>query len=130
MIGLDTNVLVRYLVTDDLVQAKKATRLIEGAVSKGDKFFINTIVLCELAWVLSAAYDYPKAIIIETLEKILMTQQFEIEDKATVRQALDQFKTSSADFSDCLLSSRNLALGCTVTASFDKRFTSLSQMVL
>jgi predicted nucleic-acid-binding protein len=59
MIGLDTNVLARYLVRDD-------------------PGFINRIVLCELVWVLESAYGYSKDTIVAVLEKLLRTSQLKI----------------------------------------------------
>lgn len=116
MKGLDTNVLVRYLVQDDPEQSRTAVRCIES-----DTCFINAIVLCELVWVLEAAYRYPKDIIAATLEKILQTGDFEIEDRDTAWQALADYRSTKADFADCLIAHRNIAAGCEETATFDKR---------
>ena len=74
MIGVDTNVLVRYIVQDDIEQSKDATRFIEKRISSSNPGFINQIVLCELVWVLKRAYGYEKTIIFEVLEKILQTK--------------------------------------------------------
>jgi len=60
MIGLDTNILIRYLTQDDPEQSKKATREIEKRLNAGDEFFIADIVLCELVWVLESAYGYDR----------------------------------------------------------------------
>ena len=64
MIGVDTNVLVRYIVQDDVEQSKIASRFIEGLISSSKPGFVNQIVLCELVWVLKRAYHYDKTIII------------------------------------------------------------------
>ncbi len=73
MIGLDTNLLVRYLTRDDAPQyAKaKAKALIDKTTARGDGFVINTVVLCEVAWVLRAAYGYSRDEITDALEQIL-----------------------------------------------------------
>lgn len=120
MIGLDTNVLVRFLVEDDVHQAKRARELIEQTADK-EPLFINQIVLCELVWVLSYAYDYPKPTLLDVLEKILSTKQFEIEEREVVWAALMSYKKTKADFSDCLLGTKNHQLGCTYTATFDQK---------
>ena len=52
MIGLDTNVLVRYLVQDDPTQTRQANALIDRAAARETAMFINHVVMCELAWVL------------------------------------------------------------------------------
>lgn len=125
MIGLDTNVLVRYLVQDDPAQSLQAGRTIERHCTVDDPCFVNGIVLCEIVWVLESAYDYPKAIIAEVLEKLLMTSALQIADKGVVWTALDDYRTSKADFADCLIGRTNRVWGCTETATFDKALKSL-----
>jgi len=120
MTGLDTNVLIRYLTQDDPVQSAQANQLIEQTFSEGKSLFINHIVLCELIWVLTKAYNYPKSDVVEVIEKILLVHQFEIEDKNSVLAALNDFKTSRADFADCLIGMKNYNAGCEKTWSFDK----------
>jgi predicted nucleic-acid-binding protein len=126
MIGLDTNILVRYLVQDDIQQANKANHLIENAVTNEEVFWINHIVICELIWVLSKAYDYPKAVLLLVLEKLLLTKQFEIQDKNAVWDAINRYQNSQADFADCLIGSINHAADCSVTLTFDKSAAKLS----
>jgi len=125
VIGLDTNVLARYLTQDDPVQSAKTNQLIEQTVTDGNSFFINQIVLCELVWVLTRAYNYPKSDVVQVIEKILLTRHFEIEDKNTVSQALNYYKTSRADFADCLIGLKNSNNGCDKTLSFDKAASSI-----
>jgi predicted nucleic-acid-binding protein len=114
--GLDTNVLVRYIVRDDAAQAARAARELE----RDERFLISSIVLCELVWVLEAGYDFPRAEIAATLEKILATAQFDVEDKDMALAALDDFLASGADFSDCLIGRRNRAAGAVQTVTFDR----------
>lgn len=121
MIGLDTNVLVRYLVEDEPGQASQAARVVESA----DRCFLGAIVLCELTWVLEDVYGFDRASLIDTLEKLVVTAEFEIEDKDLVLGALRDFRSSKADFSDCLLGQRNRAAGCTETLTFDRALRAL-----
>jgi predicted nucleic-acid-binding protein len=136
MTGLDTNVLVRYLTQDDPVQSERANQLIEQTLLEGKSLFINHIVLCELVWVLTRAYDYPKSDVVDVIEKILLAHQFEIEDKSSVWEALNDLKTSRADFADCLIGVKNRQAGCEKTWSFDQAtnvldsFTSLETVHL
>ena len=116
MTGLDTNVLLRYLVRDEPTQAARATRELE----RDEHFLIGSVVLCELVWVLDAGYGFSRAEIGGTLEKILATAQFEIEDKDLALGALDDFRSSRADFSDCLVGRRNRAAGAAETVTFDR----------
>ena len=116
MTGLDTNVLVRYLVRDEPTQAARATRELE----RDERFLIDGIVLCELVWVLETGYGFSRRDIAATLEKILATAQFEIESKDLALAALADFRQSTADFSDRFLGRRNRAAGATATVTFDR----------
>lgn len=121
MIGLDTNVLVRYLTQDDAAQARRANTLLSEAAAKGDRCFIGSVVLCELAWVLRGAYDFDKATIVSVLERILATAQFAIDEKDLVRRAVDDYRTGKADFADYVIGHRGHEAGCAATATFDRR---------
>lgn len=120
MKGLDTNVLVRYLVKDDAKQAEMASAWIRKAIASGEDCFINHIVLCELVWVLESAYGFPKKEIADVLEKILITRQFEIESKDIVRQAIHDYRHGSGDIADYLIGRINHSHGCDVTGTFDR----------
>lgn len=120
MIGLDTNVLVRYLTRDDPAQYAKAAAFIHAAIDRGDQFLVNTAVLCELAWVLTAAYDYSREEIATALDRIFATAQFEIERLDDARQALGDFRATKADFSDALIGRINRSLGADHTVTFDR----------
>lgn len=116
MNGLDTNVLIRYLVADDVTQAAKAKRYIESGSN-----YVNCIVLCEVVWVLESAYGYNKDAVIATLEQLLSTHEVEVEDAEVALAALQDYRRSTAGFTDCLIGHRNAAHGCKETGSFDKR---------
>ncbi len=121
MIGIDTNVLVRYLAQDDPEQTMIATELIEKKCIDNNPAFINHIVLCETMWVLERLYNVKKILMIEIIEKILNTEQFEIYEIDIVWKALQEFKhKNKVDFADCLLSLINMDNGCNKTVTFDK----------
>ena len=120
MIGLDTNVLVRYLTQDDPTQFAKAAAFIDAASEREEQFLVNTPVLCELVWVLAAVYDYSREEIAQALEQIFTTAQFEIERLDEARQALGDFRSSKADFSDALIGRINRSLGAKRTVTFDR----------
>lgn len=125
MIGLDTNVLVRYLVQDDPTQARQASTLIDRAAAQETAMYINHVVMCELAWVLGRGYGYARTSLAEIIEKILLGRQFEIEKKDLVWSALANFKASRADFADCLIGVINDLAGCESTLTFDRSAASL-----
>lgn len=119
MIGIDTNVIVRYIVQDDPKQAKAATKLIEQVCSPENPGFLNHIVLCEIAWVLKRSYKQSKKSICQIIEQIIRTDRMVVEDIQLVWKALETFKETKADFSDCLLGQRNLQAGCEYTSTLD-----------
>ena len=121
MIGLDTNVLVRYIVQDDPGQAAAAERLIEGRCTAQAPGYVSILVLVELVWVLTSAYDYEKAAVIPVIRQLLRTAEFTVEDRPTVWAALREFESGGADFADYLIAHRNRAHGCKRTCTFDSR---------
>lgn len=130
MKGVDTNVLVRYLVRDDTEQAKIASACIQKMIASGELCFINIIVLCELVWVLESAYGFHKKEIADVLEKILMTKQFEIESKDIVRHAVNDYRDGQADFADYIIGRTNSLKGCDFTFTFDRLLGRQGKFVL
>jgi predicted nucleic-acid-binding protein len=121
MKGLDTNVLVRYIVQDDAKQSRCATNFIEKECSIENPAFISGIVLCELVWVLETAYEYLREEIAPVLEKILRARQFHIHEPHVIWQALRGYKQKGADFADHYILSLNANHNCEHTATFDKK---------
>ena len=119
MIGVDTNVLVRYFVRDELHQTQAADELLD-ALSHDEPGWICLIVLVELVWALRFTYRFERAKIVGTIEALLRSRDVVLEQEATVRQALLLFRNSNADFADCLISSLARAAGCSKTVTFDK----------
>lgn len=121
MKALDTNILARYLRDDDPVQSKRAAHFIQRAARQNEPLFVNHVVLCELVWILSSVYEHRKEEIVDMIEAVLLTGQFQLEDKSSIELALEDYKKSKADFSDCLIGRRNRACGSETTLSFDRR---------
>jgi predicted nucleic-acid-binding protein len=120
MIGLDTNVLVRYLMQDDPAQAKRASTAIESAAGRGERMRLSAITLCELVWVLESAYDQARADVARALEQIVRTADFDLEHARHVRTAIEQYRSTPADFADVLIGLVNEAAGCEYTLTFDR----------
>ena len=121
MIGLDTNVLIRYLVQDDRKQARQATSFIERNCTDDDPGFIGQIVLCELAWVLESNYNQTREQITAVIEQLLRVAQIELMEPEVVWRALNDYRSSNVDFPDHLLARVNESSGCEVTITFDKK---------
>ncbi|MBC5823525.1 MAG: type II toxin-antitoxin system VapC family toxin [Candidatus Eremiobacteraeota bacterium] len=123
MIGLDTNVLVRLLVRDDAKQAVAAQALLETRCSPEEPGFINSIVLCELFWVLETAYEYERRDIAKAIGTLLRVSGLTIERADAVWAALKEYQEAGTDFADGLLSRINIEAGCEYTMTFDRAAT-------
>ncbi|HUW98347.1 MAG TPA: type II toxin-antitoxin system VapC family toxin [Acidiferrobacter sp.] len=129
MLGIDTNVLVRFLVRDDEAQFEKARRLIKHEVSAGRRVFVSQLVIMETEWVLRSRYAVPKSQVIAALSGLLDAADVQIEDEPTIEQTLFTWKDTAADFADCLIGAKNRRLGCQATASFDSKASRLPGFV-
>ena len=119
MIGLDTNVLVRYIAQDDSKQSPKATRLIE-ALTVDAPGYVSIVSVVELVWVLTGCYALTRSEICEVLETLLRTKEIIVANADTIWKALRLFKEGKADFADCLIERSANEAGCNHTATFDR----------
>jgi predicted nucleic-acid-binding protein len=119
MIGLDTNVLVRFITLDDETQSGTAKELILKYSGISKALFVNNIVLCELLWVLKKGYKYSKKQLLEVLEVLLTTKEIAFENRNLVSQASLAYKNGKADFSNYLTFAINEKRKCKCTYSFD-----------
>ena len=131
MIGLDTNVLVRYLTQDDAQQAAIATRLIDHDLSSRRPGFISLVVLVEMCWVLKRLYSATEKELNDTVSDLLQARQFQVEhhevvQAATLRMAACPVTTG---FVDTLIVEINKSAGCSHTVSFDKGAVKSAGMV-
>jgi len=129
MLGVDTNVLVRYLTRDDQPQYEKARRMIVREVAKGEPVLISLLVLLETEWVLRSRYEMAKADMVTAFSALLDTADLTFEDEPSVETAVYSWKDSAADFADCLIEARNRRLGCRATATFDVRALKLAGFI-
>lgn len=120
MIGLDTNVIVRYLTQDDPKQSATATRFLEKSLSATEPGYISLIVLIEVVWVLISCYAMDRSSIASIIEQLLTTQQLKIESAEIVWRAQRRYVTAKADFSDALIAECAKAAGCQKAVTFDR----------
>jgi predicted nucleic-acid-binding protein len=118
MIGLDTNVLVRYIMQDDPRQSAKATMLIES-LDVDRPGFIGLVSVVELYWVLTSCYELTNDQVKQALDILLRTKQIVVDRADQVLRALRVFETGKADFADCLIERTAAAAGCEQTMTFD-----------
>lgn len=130
MIGLDTNVLVRYVVQDDPGQSASATRLIEGTLSAEEPGFVTLVTLAELEWVLEDCYGAGRKEVFAVIEGLLMSRQLRVEHPDVAWRALRAWKDSKADLSDAIIGQACLAAGCEKVATFDKAASQLDGFTL
>ena len=136
MIGIDTNVLVRHMVQDDAGQAALASELIENRCSVAAPGHVNLVVLCELVWVLSAAYGFSRAQIAGALRQILVTESLDIQEHTLAWCAVRDYAEGHCDYADGIIARLNAAHGTATTFTFDRQaghsfgFTLLSAATL
>lgn len=121
MLGIDTNVLVRFLVRDDEAQFERARKLIKRETSRGEPVFVSQLVLLETEWVLRSRYNATKAEIVTTMSALLESREVQFEEETAVEEAVFVWKKSSAEFADCLIAAHHRAHGCRATATFDSK---------
>jgi predicted nucleic-acid-binding protein len=129
MIGLDTNVLVRYIMQDDAKQAAKAAALVESLTVEVPGF-VSLVSVVELGWVLSSSYDLTREQVAQTLDLLLRTKQMVVDRADQVLSALRVFKGGSADFADCLIERTAASAGCDRTMTFDAGAAKTAGMTL
>ena len=117
MIGIDTNLLVRIIVDDDHIQAHRAKKLIE----QHTPVFVSTVVLCETFWILESRYKFTKKDLLQCIENILRSQQFDIEHRDAMWLAFSDFQHLNIGFSDCAIGAIGRIHGLEYIATFDKK---------
>lgn len=118
MIGLDTNVLVRYIMQDDPKQSPMATALM-GSLDADNPGFVALVSVLELYWVLTSCYDLTGSQVKQALEVLLRTKQIIVDQADRVLKALRVFDEGKADFADCLIERTASSAGCAKTMTFD-----------
>ena len=129
MIGLDTNVLVRYIMQDDARQAAKANKLMESLTAQ-EPGFIALASVVELVWVLSSAYNLKRSQIVQALDLMLRSTQLVVDQADQVLRALRAYDAGKADFADCLIERTAAAAGCVRTMTFDVAAAKTAGMTL
>ena len=129
MLGIDTNVLVRFLVRDDETQFERVRKLIKRETSRGQPIFVSQLVLLETEWVLRSRYGVSKSELVAAMSALLESREVQFEDESSVEEAVFVWKDSSADFTDCLINAHHRARGCRATATLDTKASKLDGFV-
>ncbi len=118
MIGIDTNVLVRFLVHDDPEQSARAAAAF-GRLTAADPGYLTTVVLAESYWVLGRAYSFAGEEVLSALEDLMAAEEIAVQDPRQAAAAIEAAR-SGADFADALVASACTARGCRSILSFDE----------
>jgi predicted nucleic-acid-binding protein len=129
MIGLDTNVIVRYIMLDDPKQSAKAIHLIES-LDADHQGFISVVSMIELYWVLSACYELTRDQMVQAFDGLLRTKEIVVDRADQVHRALRVFENGKADFADCLIERTAADFGCDQTFTFDVKAAKHAGMTL
>jgi predicted nucleic-acid-binding protein len=130
MIGLDTNVLVRYVLRDDANQAEVANKLIEKCIAEQVLIVISLLTIQETEWVLRACAKIDKARIITLFKALLESADVLIESEDILEETLLHYENSNADFSDCLMVVKYQQLACDHMVTFDSKAAKIEGAVL
>jgi len=120
MIGLDTNVLLRFLAQDDPTQSPRATELIENRLTIEDPGFVSLVCVLEIVWVLGSLYKRSPAQIADHVEMILAADTLEVQNEQEVYQAVIALRNGSGSFEDALIGALAAWRGCSTTLTFDQ----------
>jgi predicted nucleic-acid-binding protein len=120
MIGLDTNVLVRYLAQDDPVQSRKATEIIERGLTDQNPGFLSVVAMVETVWALDRAYHLAAHKIAAAVERMLQADMFVVENEQQVFAAMIALKEGHS-FADAIIAALGAKAGCSFTLTFDQK---------
>ncbi len=130
MIGLDTNILIRYLAQDDAVQAARATRIIEHRLTEKRLGYISLVTIVETVWVLDRVYGLSNSEVAQTIERVLEADTLFVQNEQEVFTATMALKTGQAGSADALIGALGIWAGCTANLTFDKKAARLDQFQL
>lgn len=130
MIGLDTNVVLRYLLRDDPRQTALVADLIENQLSTEERGFISLVVTAEIVWNLISNYDFTRDEVIGALDRLLSIHSLQLQSDTEISEAVEIMRRNPASFPDALINALAKAEGCTTTYTFDRKASRLPGFTL
>jgi predicted nucleic-acid-binding protein len=125
MIGIDTNILLRWLLypeDGDFGSSRAEIDLVEKTINtKGAEFFVNSIVLAETTWILEQKLKLARVDVCDVVDRLLYSTNITVGDLAAVDEARQTYEATNIGFADCLIARINSRAGCTHTLTFDKK---------
>ena len=129
MIALDTNVLVRYLVNDDIEQAQLARDLLANLTSQNPGFICREVIM-ELAWVCDRCYGFSRDQIATVFEELIATAELHVEAAEDVFRAVHGYRRGDSEFSDQMIAAAASRFDNVPLYTFDKQVAQLDGAVL
>jgi predicted nucleic-acid-binding protein len=121
MIGLDTNVVVRYLTQDDPQQSRRASQIFDQQLTSAEPGFLSVVTMVETVWVLDRAYRFSGREIAAAVELLLQTDVLVMENEQEVFTAMTVLKEKQGDFTDAMIAALGAKAGCQHTVTFDQK---------
>ena len=119
MTGLDTNILVRFFLQDDAVKGNLATKVM-SSLSVDETGWVGIPVLLDLVWEMTHNHKMKRVEVFQILDKLLSSREIVVEQSEIVRESLNLYRNTRADFADCLIAASAKAAGCSRTVTFDR----------
>lgn len=123
--GIDTNVLLRWLIApdeQDIGSSKSEIEAVERTIrSKNAEFFVNPVVIAETTWILEQKLKLDRVSICDVVDRLLYSINITVGEAPAVNDARQSYESANVGFADCLISSLNRAAGCPYTLTFDKK---------
>src|ERR1700730_18171934 len=129
MLGIETNVVIRLVISDDAEQTCRARKLVEQALSHDEPMLVSLLVLLESEWVLRSRYGFNREALLSIFRALLEARELSFEDEPALEEALFHWKNSACGFSDCLITAHNRQMGGRATSAFDGKVTRRSGTV-
>ncbi|RLB74991.1 MAG: VapC toxin family PIN domain ribonuclease [Deltaproteobacteria bacterium] len=121
MKAIDTNILIRFLIGDDELQAKKVYTIFKTAELEKKELFVPLLVILEMVWVLESVYDIPRAEILDSINDLLLMPIFKFDQLSTLQQFAHSAQGNTYDLSDLLIAHSAKTNGCETVITFDKK---------
>jgi predicted nucleic-acid-binding protein len=121
MIGLDTNILVRYLTQDDPIQSPKTREVFERRLTEENPGFVSIVAMVEIVWVLERSYGLTTDEIVGAVERVLQTEVLIVENEQEVFTAMIALKEGQGSFADAVIAALGARMGCSRTLTFDQK---------
>jgi predicted nucleic-acid-binding protein len=120
MLGIDTNVVIRLVISDDAEQTRRARKLVDQSLSRDEPVLVSLMVLLESEWVLRSRYGFNSESLLSIFRALLEARELSFEDEPALEEALFRWKDNACGFSDCLITAHNRQMECRATATFDR----------